>query len=252
MMMKLTFIRVNVDANLIRNTHRLTKTQEKVIALQNGCICCTLRGDLLEELVRLAELAEFDYIIVESSGISEPEQVAETFDARLAEQISQMGEGPEGLDADTLASLKRIKEAGGLDKFAKLDTTCTVSGICIVLYCFCPNVEQVIDAFTIFHDFETADLLSARRDDVTPEDERTVSDLMVDQIEFADVIVLNKIDMISKKDRTRVLGLIKKLNHRAKVVESSYGKIDVKEIVNTGMVSCHKHLVRKCSVLIFT
>ncbi|CAK1366119.1 unnamed protein product [Cercospora beticola] len=209
---------VNVDANLIRSTHRLTKTQEKVIALQNGCICCTLRGDLLEELVRLSELAEFDYIIVESSGISEPEQVAETFDARLAEQISQLGEGPEGLDPDTLASLKRIKEAGGLDKFAKLDTTCTV-----------------IDAFTMFHDFETADLLSARRDDVTPEDERTVSDLMVDQIEFADVIVLNKIDMVGKKDRARILDLIKKLNHRAKVIESNYGKIEVKEIVNTGM-----------------
>ncbi|KAK4502046.1 hypothetical protein PRZ48_007857 [Zasmidium cellare] len=209
---------VNVDANLIRNTHRVTKTEEKVIALQNGCICCTLRGDLLEELVRLAELAEFDYIIVESSGISEPEQVAETFDSRLAEQISEMGEGPEGLDEATLATLKRLKEAGGLEKFAKLDTTATV-----------------IDAFTMFHDFETTDLLSSRRDDVTPEDERTVSDLMVDQIEFADVILLNKIDRISVADRGRVLDLIKKLNHRAKVIECSYGKIEVREIVNTGM-----------------
>ena len=251
MVMKLTLTRVNVDANLIRNTHRIAKTQEKVIALQNGCICCTLRGDLLEELVRLAELAEFDYIIVESSGISEPEQVAETFDSRLAEQISQMGEGPEGLDADTLASLKRIKEAGGLDKFAKLDTTCTVSVTSVASNRVYTNVAQVIDAFTIFHDFETADLLSARRDDVTPEDERTVSDLMVDQIEFADVIVLNKIDMISKKDRTRVLDLIKKLNHRAKVIESSYGKIDVKEIVNTGMVSCHRYLKSMVAVLIY-
>lgn len=211
-------IRVNVDANLIRNTHRLTKTEEKVIALQNGCICCTLRGDLLEELVRLAELAEFDYIIVESSGISEPEQVAETFDSRLAEQISQMGEGPEGLDESTLATLHRLKEAGGLEKFAKLDTTCTV-----------------IDAFTMFHDFETTDLLSSRRDDVTPEDERTVSDLMVDQIEFADVILLNKTDRINEADRGRVRDLIKKLNHRAKVIECSYGKIEVREIVNTGM-----------------
>jgi G3E family GTPase len=114
---------------LIRNTHRLTKTEEKVIALQNGCICCTLRGDLLEELVRLSELAEFDYVIVESSGISEPEQVAETFDARLAEQIGQMGEGPEGLDAATLETLRRLKDAGGLDKFARLDTTCTVCGL---------------------------------------------------------------------------------------------------------------------------
>ncbi|CAK3841198.1 Hypothetical predicted protein, partial [Lecanosticta acicola] len=209
---------INVDANLIRNTHRLTRTEEKVIALQNGCICCTLRGDLLEELVRLAELAEFDYIIVESSGISEPEQVAETFDARLAEQISQMGQGPEGLDEATLATLKRLKEAGGLGNFARLDTACTV-----------------IDAFTMFHDFETVDLLSARRDDVAPEDERTVSDLMVDQIEFADVIVLNKIDMVDTKTKARVRALVKKLNHRAKIIESSYGKIEVSDIVNTSM-----------------
>ncbi|KAI7552202.1 cobW-domain-containing protein [Hortaea werneckii] len=209
---------VNVDASLIRNTHRLTKTEEKVVALQNGCICCTLRGDLLEELVRLAEIAEFDYIIIESSGISEPEQVAETFDSRLAEQISEIGEGPEGLDEATLATLKRLKSAGGLEKFARLDTTCTV-----------------IDAFTMFHDFETSDLLSARRDDVVPEDERTVSDLMVDQIEFADVIVLNKTDMVDAKTKQRILDLMKKLNHRAKIVETSYGKLDVKEIVNTGM-----------------
>lgn len=129
-----------------------------------------------------------------------------------------MGEGPEGLDQATLASLARIKEAGGLDKFARLDTTCTV-----------------IDAFTVFNDFETLDLLSDRRDDVTPEDERTVSDLMVDQIEFADVIVLNKIDLVSVKQRKKVLSLIKKLNHRAKIIESSYGRIDAREIVNTGM-----------------
>ncbi|KAI6998693.1 hypothetical protein KC363_g4570 [Hortaea werneckii] len=193
---------VNVDASLIRNTHRLTKTEEKVVALQNGCICCTLRGDLLEELVRLAEFAEFDYIIIESSGISEPEQVAETFDSRLAEQISEMGEGPEGLDEATLATLKRLKAAGGLEKFARLDTTCTV-----------------IDAFTMFHDFETSDLLSARRDD----------------IEFADVIVLNKTDMVDAKTKQRILDLMKKLNHRAKIIETSYGKLNVKEIVNTGM-----------------
>ncbi|KAK2012501.1 CobW/HypB/UreG [Colletotrichum eremochloae] len=207
---------VNVDASLIKKSHRLTKTEEKVIALQNGCICCTLRGDLLEELVRLSELHEFDYVIIESSGISEPEQVAETFDARLAEQMAALGEGPEGLDEDTMKLLKRLADAGGVDKFARLDTTVTV-----------------IDAFTIFNDFHTSDLLSSRRDDVVPEDERTVSDLMVDQIEFADVIVLNKIDMVSNADRARVLDLIKKLNPRAKVLEATYSKIDVKEIVNT-------------------
>ncbi|KAG7417446.1 putative metal chaperone YciC [Fusarium oxysporum f. sp. rapae] len=211
---------INVDASLIKKTHHLSKTQEKVIALQNGCICCTLRGDLLEELVRLAQLQEFDYIIIESSGISEPEQVAETFDSRLAEQMDAMGsiEGATGLDADMINVLKQLQDAGGLEKFARLDTTVTV-----------------IDAFTMLHDFDTCDLLSSRRDDVTPEDERTVSDLMVDQIEFADVIILNKLDMVDASTKPRLLDLIKKLNHRAKILESSYGKVDVKQIVNTGM-----------------
>lgn len=102
------FNSINVDASLIKQTHRLTKTEEKVIALQNGCICCTLRGDLLEELVRLSELQEYDYIIIESSGISEPEQVAETFDRRLAEQMDAMADGGAELDADMLKVLKQL------------------------------------------------------------------------------------------------------------------------------------------------
>ncbi|KAM0254513.1 hypothetical protein ACHAQJ_006733 [Trichoderma viride] len=211
---------INVDASLIKNTHHLTKTGEKIIALQNGCICCTLRGDLLEELVRLSQLQEFDYIIIESSGISEPEQVAETFDSRLAEKMSLMteGEGAAGLDEDMVRVLNQLQQAGGLDKFARLDTTVTV-----------------IDAFTMLNDFDTADLLSCRRDDVTPEDERTVSDLMVDQIEFADVIIVNKIDMINDGIKAQILELVRKLNHRAKILESKYGKVDVKELVNTGL-----------------
>ncbi|KAI9167811.1 putative metal chaperone YciC [Paramyrothecium foliicola] len=210
---------INVDASLIKKTHTLTKTKDKIIALSNGCICCTLRGDLLEELVRLSQLAQFDYIIIESSGISEPEQVAETFDARLAEQMDSLsGAAGDALDEDMLKVLKQVKDAGGLEKFARLDTTVTV-----------------IDAFTMLNDFDTGELISSRRDDVTPEDERTVSDLMVDQIEFADVIVLNKIDMVDEPKKLRIVDLIKKLNHRAKILESSHGKINVKEIVNTGL-----------------
>lgn len=98
---------VNVDASLIKQTHRLTRTDEKVIALQNGCICCTLRGDLLEELVRLSELQEFDYIIIESSGISEPEQVAETFDQRLADTFHEASDA-EGHQLDE--SLVKVLE----------------------------------------------------------------------------------------------------------------------------------------------
>ncbi|GAB0137669.1 hypothetical protein EsDP_00005926 [Epichloe bromicola] len=211
---------INVDAALIKKTHSLTKTKEKVIALQNGCICCTLRGDLLEELVRISQLEEFDYIIIESSGISEPEQVAETFDARLAEQMGELADIDTAmpLDETTVKVLKQLKAAGGLGKFARLDTTVTV-----------------IDSFTMLNDFDTADILSSRRDDVTPEDERTVSDLMVDQIEFADVIILNKIDMTSEETREEAKSLVKKLNHRARVIECCRGKVDVAEIVNTGL-----------------
>jgi G3E family GTPase len=101
---------INIDAALIKKTHSLTKTKEKVIALQNGCICCTLRGDLLEELVRISQLEEFDYIIIESSGISEPEQVAETFDARLAEQMSELANADTAmpLDENTIRVLKQL------------------------------------------------------------------------------------------------------------------------------------------------
>ncbi|KAK5675981.1 hypothetical protein LTS10_011270 [Elasticomyces elasticus] len=208
-------LRINVDASLIK--HTVTRTKETIIALENGCICCTLRGDLLQELVRLAELAEFDYVIIESSGISEPGQVAETFDSRLAEQMLAQGAVPDGLDDAAVDILRHIRTAGGVEKFARLDTTCTV-----------------IDAFTILQDFETADYLSARRNDVVPEDERTISDLMVDQIEFADVIIINKADMVKDTVRRSIRSLISKLNHRAKVLECSYGRVDVKAILNTG------------------
>ena len=97
---------VNVDANLIGN-HNVAKSEEKVIAMQNGCICCTLRGDLLEELVTLSKMNQFDYIIIESSGISEPAQVAETFDVRLGDQMSlQASEG--GMDEETIEALKEM------------------------------------------------------------------------------------------------------------------------------------------------
>ncbi|CAK7205967.1 hypothetical protein SEUCBS139899_008747 [Sporothrix eucalyptigena] len=219
---------VNVDASLIKSTHYngngFTQTKEKVIALQNGCICCTLRGDLLEELVRLSALQQFDYVLVESSGISEPEQVAETFDARLANTMAMVADGPDALDPGVRKALKAIKKAGGLDRFARLDTTVTV-----------------IDAFTIFHDFDTDDMLSSRRDDVQAEDERTVSDLMVDQIEFAEVIVLNKVDMVDTPTRKRILTLIKRLNHRARIIETNYGRIDdMKAILNTGLFNLER------------
>ncbi|KAJ4385390.1 hypothetical protein N0V93_009817 [Gnomoniopsis smithogilvyi] len=212
---------INVDASLIRSTHRITKTKENVIALQNGCICCTLRGDLLSELIELSERHVFDYVIIESSGISEPAQVAESFDAGLSEQMLKVARDEGSLDAKLERSLEKLSKAGeaGLTKFARLDTTVTV-----------------IDAFTFFSDFETSDFLSNRRNDVVPEDERTVSHLMIDQIEFAEVIILNKTDMFrnNKAILSEIKGLIQTLNRRAKIVCTSHGRVDVAEVVGTG------------------
>ncbi|KAL2275188.1 hypothetical protein FJTKL_02415 [Diaporthe vaccinii] len=214
---------VNVDASIIQSTHRIHKTEEKVIALQNGCICCTLRQDLLSELVELSEKHAFDYVIIESSGISEPGQVAESFDSKLTEHMYQVLKEEGQLDES--GALKKLHKAGeaGMGKFARLDTTVTV-----------------IDTFTMYNDFNTADLLSSRRNDVTPEDERTVADLMVDQIEFADVIILNKTDAVDKAVLAETEALVRTLNREAKILHASYGKVNVGELVNTGLFSLDK------------
>lgn len=210
---------LNIDASLIQQ-HTVSESKEKLIQLQNGCICCTLRGDLLEEIVRLARTDTVQYVVIESTGISEPMQVAETFTTEFSKMMIEQ----EAVDADGGESsiLKEINDMGGLHKLAKLDTT-----------------VSVVDAFNLFHNFNTSEFLSDRygKDQIIPEDERTITDLMVDQLEFADVIVVNKIDAVDEKTKGRVLGLIKKLNPTAKVLESTYSRIDVKEIINTGRFS---------------
>lgn len=123
----------------------------------------------------------------------------------------------------TLTICRHKAGEAGMGKFARLDTTVTV-----------------IDTFTMYNDFNTADLLSSRRDDVTPEDERTVSDLMVDQIEFADVIILNKTDAVNKAVLAETEALVRTLNREAKILHASFGKVNVGELVNTGLFSLDK------------
>lgn len=123
----------------------------------------------------------------------------------------------------TLTICRHKAGEAGMGKFARLDTTVTV-----------------IDTFTMYNDFNTADLLSSRRNDVTPEDERTVSDLMVDQIEFADVIILNKTDAVDKAVLAETKALVRTLNREAKILHASYGKVNVAELVNTGLFSLDK------------
>jgi G3E family GTPase len=176
---------VNIDAGLIR-------TEEKLVEMSNGCICCTLREDLLIEIRKLAEEKKFDYLVIESTGISEPIPVAETFTFEDENGIS-------------------------LSSFAKLDTMVTV-----------------VDGFNFFRDYMEAVELKERKLELGPEDQRTITDLLISQIEFADVILINKMDLIASEDeKMRLHGILKKLNPRAKLIETNKSNVDVKEILNT-------------------
>ncbi|KAJ5204997.1 uncharacterized protein N7498_005876 [Penicillium cinerascens] len=210
---------LNIDAALIKN-HKVSQTHEKLIQLQNGCICCTLRGDLLSELARLTKQNEIQYVIIESTGISEPMQVAETFTAEFSSAMLEAEDQISGNnDEDAKKILHEIVELGGLHTMARLDTTVTV-----------------IDAFNLLSNFDTVEFLSDRygKEEIVPEDERTISDLMVDQIEFADVLIVNKIETIDQARRDKIMQLLKLLNPNAKVLTSSYSQVDVREIIATG------------------
>ncbi|CAI7629918.1 unnamed protein product [Penicillium glandicola] len=208
---------LNIDATLIQN-HKVSQTTEKLIRLQNGCICCTLRGDLLSELAALTKENEVDYVIIESTGISEPMQVAETFTAEFSSAMLEAEDQIANDDADAKKILNEIVDLGGLHTMARLDTTVTV-----------------IDAFNLLSSFDTAEFLSDRygKEEIVPEDERTISDLMVDQIEFADVLILNKVETVDQATREKIMHLLKLLNPAAKILESNYSQIDVREIINT-------------------
>ncbi len=185
---------VNVDAALVKNQHTLSKTDEKLVEMSNGCICCTLREDLMIEVERLAKENRFDYLLIESTGISEPIPVAQTFSF--------------------------IDEASGIDlsRFSQLDTMVTV-----------------VDAYHFYQDFGSADKLSDRNmvDDLA--DKRTIVNLLTDQIEFANVILLNKTDLVSDNDLKVLEALIAKLNPTAKIYQTLFGEINPALILNTGL-----------------
>jgi len=185
---------VNVDARLVAHENTLSRTEEKLVEMSNGCICCTLREDLMKEVERLAGEARFDYLLIESTGISEPVPVAQTFSYVDEEQ---------GID---------------LSKFSYIDTMVTV-----------------VDCFNFFKDFGTTELLQDRDLTNMEGDDRTIVNLLTDQIEFANVIVLNKTDLVDAKTTGILKAAIRKLNPGAKIIESSFGKINPNEILNTGL-----------------
>jgi len=185
---------VNVDANLVKSENILSRTEEKLVEMSNGCICCTLREDLMVEVERLAKQDRFDYLLIESTGISEPIPVAQTF--------SFMDED-NGID---------------LSKFSYIDTMVTV-----------------VDAFNFFNDFGSPETLIDRDLTDIEGDYRTIVNLLTDQIEFANIIILNKIDLVSEEHRGILKAIIHKLNPSARIIESSYSKVNPKEILNTNL-----------------
>ena len=185
---------INVDAELVKGENTLSRTEEKLVEMSNGCICCTLREDLMFEVEKLAKENRFDYLLIESTGISEPIPVAQTFSF--------------------------IDEDSGIDltRFSYVDTMVTV-----------------VDAFNFFKDYVSEEKLVDRKLTDMEDDYRTIVDLLSDQVEFANVIILNKTDLVSKYDLGVLSSAIKKLNPIAKVIQTNYSKIDPKEILNTGL-----------------
>jgi G3E family GTPase len=183
---------VNVDARLVNEQNVLSRTEEKLVEMSNGCICCTLREDLMIEVEKLANEGRFDYLLIESTGISEPVPVAQTFSFVDEEK---------GID---------------LSKFSYIDTMVTV-----------------VDCFNFFNDFGTNELLVDRKLTDMEGDYRTIVNLLTDQIEFANVIILNKTDLVDAKTVGLLKASIQKLNPSAKIINSNFSKVEPKEILNT-------------------
>ncbi|MDG6097771.1 GTP-binding protein [Alteromonas sp. ZYF713] len=184
---------INIDAALLKSEVSLNRSEEKLVEMSNGCICCTLREDLLIEVRELANSGRFDYLVIESTGISEPLPVAETFTF-------------EDEDGVTLADV------------AQLDTMVTV-----------------VDAVNFTNDFEEAKYLQEAGESLGEDDERSVADLLIDQLEFADVILISKIDLVDEAVITRLKAILTTLNTRARIIPISQGNIDVKEVLGTGL-----------------
>lgn len=191
---------INIDAQLVKGGgSALHRIEEKLVEMQNGCICCTLREDLLIEVGKLAKEGRFDYLLVESTGISEPLPVAETFTFE---------------DAETKTSLSDV---------ARLDTMVTV-----------------VDAKSFLDDWHSEDDLRARKTALSEDDERSVSDLLVEQVEFANVIVVNKIDLVSGDDVARLEAMLRHINPEAQILVTEHGAISPKAILNTNLFDFEK------------
>ena len=183
---------INIDAALVKSEAGLSRTDEKLVELSNGCICCTLREDLLIEVSRLAREGRFDYLMIESTGISEPLPVAETFTFR-------------------------DEQGASLSDLARLDTMVTV-----------------VDAVNFLKDYEEADALAERGESLGEDDQRSVADLLIEQVEFCDVILVSKVDLISAAEFANLKAILQSLNPEAHIVPMLMGQVPLDTVLNTG------------------
>ncbi len=190
---------VNIDAELVKSENNLSRTDEKLVEMSNGCICCTLREDLIIEVEKLASENRFDYLIIESTGISEPIPVAQTF------------------------SFESEDGTIDLSKFSYVDTMVTV-----------------VDSFNFLKDFSSPEYLTDRDLSDIDGDDRTIVNLLTDQVEFANVILLNKVDLVSTSELKLLSEIIHKLNPEAKLIKTNHSKVDLDEVMNTKMFDFEK------------
>ena len=182
---------INIDGAEVQRDVTLNRAEEKLVEMSNGCICCTLREDLLKEVSQLAKEGRFDYLLIESTGISEPLPVAETFTFR----------------DDSGQSLADI---------ARLDTMVTV-----------------VDGVNFLQDYQAAESLQSRAQGLDDDDERSITDLLIEQIEFADVILISKIDLISSAERLELMAILERLNAQAEIISMVMGDVPLHKILNT-------------------
>lgn len=183
---------INIDGAAVQRDVSLNRAEEKLVEMSNGCICCTLREDLLVEVGKLAREGRFDYLLIESTGISEPLPVAETFTFR-------------------------DENGQSLADIARLDTMVTV-----------------VDGMNFLLDYQAAESLASRGETLGEDDERSITDLLIEQIEFADVILVSKIDLISRHEREELVAILERLNAQARIIPMVMGEVPLAEILNTG------------------
>ncbi|KHT53537.1 4-hydroxytetrahydrobiopterin dehydratase [Alteromonas macleodii] len=186
---------INIDAATVKNEVSFNRAEEKLVEMSNGCICCTLREDLLEEIERLAHEGKYDYLVIESTGISEPLPVAETF---------------------TFAD----EDGKSLSEISRLDSMVTV-----------------VDALNFLKDYDEAKFLNEVGESLGEEDERSVADLLVEQVEFADILLISKTDLVSEQELARLKSILQTLNTEAIQVSIEHGKVPLDKVLNTGRFS---------------